>query len=240
HSNSSTLNVYSGSVSGNDSATDFRDTNRSRVTFYSFVQSDDVILKRFCNYLASDQLGFNSQKPNQPEFDFHKLAILSEDETAYGKSVVKDETAYGKSVVTDEAAHGKSEVPKDCSQQAVSLFYPRDISALRGAYQTKSLFGVAGGAAAPDSQRRNLPSDLADPAGKVHDSIRAYAGNQAPLVQEAFLLEIVAVLRDLHARYILLRGTNVLDQLFLANFLRRMYPDGRIVILSADLLFIRE
>ena len=53
-------------------------------------------------------------------------------------------------------------------------------------------------------------------------------------------MEIVAALREMHARYIILRSSNSLDQLFLANFLRRSYPDGRIVILGSDLMFIRE
>ena len=53
-------------------------------------------------------------------------------------------------------------------------------------------------------------------------------------------MEMVAALRELHARYILLRSSNTLDQLFLTNFLRRSYPDGRIVILGSDLMFIRE
>jgi hypothetical protein len=82
--------------------------------------------------------------------------------------------------------------------------------------------------------------NLADPAGRVHDSIRSYGGGQTPLVQEAYLLELVAALQELHARYIVLRSSNTLDQLFLANFLRRSYPDGRIVILTSDLMFIRE
>ena len=74
----------------------------------------------------------------------------------------------------------------------------------------------------------------------MHDSIRSYGGNQTPLTQEAFLLEIVAALRELHAQYILLRSSNTLDQLFLTDFLRRSYPDGRIVIFGSDLMFIRE
>jgi hypothetical protein len=52
-----------------------------------------------------------------------------------------------------------------------------------------------------DVQRRNLPTDLTDPTGIVHDSIRSYGGNQTPLAQEAFMLEIVAALKELHAQY---------------------------------------
>jgi hypothetical protein len=198
-------------VSSYTAATDFKDSNGSKVVFHSFVQNDDTILYRFCDYMKWQK------------HDFEKLAIVSEDETAYGNAVKEEK---------------QSAVP--CIDSALKLFYPKDISSLRGAYQTKSIFDLGVGSPPPDSQTRSLPTDLADPAGKVHDSIRSYGGNQTPLVQEAFLLEIVAALRDLRARYILLRGSNILDQLFLANFLRRMYPSGRIVILSSDLLFVRE
>jgi hypothetical protein len=131
-------------------------------------------------------------------------------------------------------------VKENCSGKALRLYYPRDISALRGAYQTKSLFDVGTSPPPGDTQRRSLPTDLADPTGKVHDSIRSYGGNQTPLAQEAILLQIIAALRELNARYILLRSSNTLDQLFLTNFLRRGYPDGRIVIFGSDLMFIRE
>ena len=216
------LAVFSGSVSSETAATEFRDDHEHTVTFRSFVQSDDEILNRFCTYM-SWQLS-----------DFEKFAILSEDETAYGsRGAVKKQNQE------KDPANRKQDHPKTCTEPGIQLYYPRDISALRGAYQTKSIFGLQAGSPAPDAQR-SLPTDLADPAGKVHDSISSYGGNQTPLEQEAVLLEIVAALRDLHARYILLRGSNTLDQLFLANFLRRMYPSGRIVILSSDLMFIRE
>ena len=206
------LAIYSGSVSGKNSAAAFQKAFDSRVTFHSFVQNDDEILERFCKYIRAEQAGF----------DPGKLAMISEDETAYGSSGVTEEDG------------------NVCSARALKLFYPRDISALRGAYQTKSLFNTGTSPQPADMQRRNLPTDLADPAGKVHDSIHSYGGNQTPLTQEAFLLEIVAALRELHARYIVLRSSNTLDQLFLTNFLRRTYPDGRIVILGTDLMFGRE
>jgi hypothetical protein len=210
--NNQQLAVYSGSVSSSQSAQIFQNTFASKVVFHSFVESDDEILRRFCNYITKEQKGF----------DPGRIAIISEDETAYGRMMKT----------------GSSN--NDCSNHALKLYYPRDISALRGAYQTKSLFGADTSSASADAQRRNLPSDLADPAGNVHDSIRSYGGNQTPLAQEAFLMEIVAALRELHARYVLLRSSNTLDQLFLTNFLRRAYPDGRIVILGSDLMFIRE
>jgi hypothetical protein len=207
------LAIYSGSVSSKDAARAFQETLGSEIAFHSFVQSDDEILRRFCNYIRKEQ----------PGFDGSRVAIISEDETAYGSGGVDS--------VSDK--HG-------CPDKALKLYYPRDISALRGAYQIKSLFNVGTSSQPTDSQRKSLPTDLADPSGKVQDSIRSFGGNQTPLNQEAFLLEIVGALRELHARYILLRSSNTLDQLFLTNFLRRGYPDGRIVIFGSDLMSIRE
>lgn len=208
------LAIFSGSVSSNDSAQVFQNTFDSQAVFHSFVQNDDEILRRFCNYIMREQSGF----------DPGRFAMISEDETAYGHSGIQND---------EDGKNG-------CPDRALKLYYPRDISALRGAYQTKSIFDVGTSAQPPETQKRNLPTDLADPAGKVHDSIRSYGGNQTPLTQEAFLLEIVAALREFQARYILLRSSNTLDQLFLTDFLRRSYPDGRLVILGSDLMFIRE
>jgi hypothetical protein len=217
------LAIYSGSVSSKDSATTFQNKLKSQVTFHSFVQNDDEILQRFCNYIMQEQ----------PEFDVGRVAIISEDETAYGSKGV-DEPASGSS----EGA--SKDENKDCFSKALRLYYPRDISSLRGAYQTTSLFERGTSPQQVEIQKRSLPTNLADSSGKVQDSIRSYGGNQTPLTQEAFLLEIVAALRALNARYIFLRSSNTLDQLFLTNFLRRGYPDGRIVIFGSDLMFIRE
>ena len=215
------LLIHSGSVTGKDPAETFQRLNGSKLIFHSFLHDDDDILAQFCKYLGRDK---SKSLPR-------RIAILSEDETAYGKFGVEPEVD-GKKPPADPSLV--------CRNEALYLYYPRDISALRGAYQTRSLFDAGIPASAGDSQRRSLPTDLADPAGRVHDSIRSYGANQTPLVQEAMLLDIVAALRDLHARYILLRGSNTLDQLFLTNFLRRMYPDGRVVIFGFDQLFVRE
>lgn len=225
------LAIYSGSVTGKSSATAFQNalaavdkTGHRRIVFHSFMRDDEEVLNRFCGYLWDERL----------KGDIQKVAILSEDETAYGSAGVGDHRENG------QKGEIRANTAPACPFNGLELFYPRDISALRGAYQTGSLFNTGAASQSTDAQHRNLPTDLADPAGEVHDSIRSYGGNQTPLTQEAFLLEIVAALREFHTRYIILRSSNILDQLFLTNFLRRMYPDGRIVILNADLLFARE
>jgi len=211
------LAIYSGSVSNTPAAKGFQRTFGGHIRFHSFLQDDDTVFRRFCGYIGREQFGFSPVR----------IAILSEDETAYGAWSPPKEKA-------EDPAPGRN-----CYTNSLKLYYPRDISALRGAYQAKSLFESATSSQPADAARRNLPSDLADPTGKVHDSIRNYGGNQTPLTQEAFLLEIVAALREFRAQYIFLRSSNFLDQLFLTNFLRRSYPDGRVVIFGSDLMFIR-
>jgi hypothetical protein len=201
------LTIYSGSVSSRDAANWFtsKSPNNFQVKFRSFLQDDDTALRRFCDYLS----------PGTP-----RLAVLSEDETAYGYSM-------------DNA--------RPICRGATWLYYPRDISTLRAAYQKQSIFSLG----TPEQQSQNsgaprtLPTDLADPEGKEHDTVRSYAGNQTSLAQEAELLGIVGALRSRHEQYVVLRSSNTLDSLFLANFLRREYPEGRIVILNSDLLFQR-
>ena len=224
-SESQQLAIYSGSASSQNAAQNFQNVFDDHVVFHSFVQSDEKILGRFCKYMKQQE---------QSAFDPSRVAIISEDETAYGGAV----SALGAKSHNDDETNKDDD--GDCIEKALKLYYPRDISALRGAYQTKSLFNVGTPSQTADTQSTNLPTDLADPTGNVHDSIRGYGGNQTPLAQEAFLMEVVAALRELHARYVILRSSNTLDQLFLANFFRRNFPDGRIVILDPDLIFIRE
>jgi hypothetical protein len=225
------LAIFSGSVSGSDEAKAFQKLLSPQVTFHSFVQSDSEIMRRFCNYIMEEQSGFEPSR----------VAIISEDETAYGSEPAPPvKPGNGSEPAPDSPDKEKKHVDKDCQNRALRLYYPRDISALRGAYQTTSLFDVGTSPQPVETQRRSLPTDLADPSGKVRDTIHSYGGTQTPLNQEAFLMEIVAALRELHARYVFLRSSNTLDQVFLTNFLRRSYPDARIVIVGSDLMFIRE
>jgi hypothetical protein len=218
-SNANQLAIYSGSVSSKEAAEKF---HKAFPQFHSFVQNDNEILFRFFNYMCTEQGGAA-----------RRIVILSEDETAYGGR------GLGSTKFEPGAIANMASMPDSCRSALLNLFYPRDISALRDAYQRKLLTQSGSSPQSPDI-RRNLPRDLADPGGRVRDSIRSYGGNQTPLAQEAVLMQILSELRDHRATYIVLRGTNALDQLFLADFLHRSYPDGRIVLFSSDLLFMRE
>ncbi len=102
------LAIYSGNVTGHDSAAAFQKDLAAKVIFRSFLQDDDTTLQQFCNYM----------KDQQPDFKEWKVAVISEDETAYG--------GHGFSNQGD-----KDEKPEQCSAKTLNLVYPRDISALR-------------------------------------------------------------------------------------------------------------
>ena len=227
--------IYSGSVSSKSGAETFQHALGDSVQFHSFLHDDDEMLHRFEKYICNNQ----SIEPDE-------IAIVSEDETAYGgRGVTPQDGENHKSDMAGNSTSGKSREAK-CEQivrdgTPLTLYYPRDISALRGAYQTRSLFQSGNASQDTQLQQSNLPTDLSDPAGRVNDSIRSYGGNQTPMAQEAMLIEIVNELRSHNVEYVLVRASNTLDQLFLTDFLTRNYPEGRIVIFSGDdLLFVRE
>jgi hypothetical protein len=122
---------------------------------------------------------------------------------------------------------------------AFNLYYPRDIATLRSAYEQQSIFGSEKSASNSNTSSTTLRGDLSEPVGNEHDTVRSYGGGVRPLVQESLLLQITNQLKNKEAQFIILRSTNSLDQIFLSEFLRRSYPEGRVVIDGADLLFTR-
>jgi hypothetical protein len=210
------ISIYSGSITSMTLSQWFVGATSGLITphLLSFQTSDDDALKLYCNFLHSSG------------FHLNHLAIVSEDETAYGADVQPDDKGIPICNTQDELS--------------VRLFYPRDLSALRTAYQNQSIFNQPAAESAAEPARRTLNSDIADPEGRQHDTIRDYSGDQTALSQEAVLQQIVSQLRVHQSEYILLRSSNPLDQLFLSHYLRLAYPQGRIVILGADLLLRRE
>ena len=220
--------IYSGGASSRRAGLNFSQTKG--VDFRSFVEDDASALDLMCRYFA-------------PKGSPANLAILSEDETAYGYSWAATKLPTDELRSKNALAKGKVSLdyPRDsCGESTIEVFYPRDISTLRAAYQTQSMFTSGSGQLNQDNApRKSLPTDLLDPAGRQHDTVRTYAGNQTPLSQEAQLLGIVEVLRSHRVKYVVIRSSNTLDSLFLANFLRRDYPEARVVLLNSDLLFER-
>lgn len=154
------------------------------------------------------------------EYDPRRIAFLSEDETAFGEA----------------GSDGEGASP---CRDALRLYYPRDIATLRSAYEQQSILGGAQPRKDGSAPSRGLRGDLSEPSNSDHDTVRSYSGQLTPLAQEAVLLDISNRLSDQQIQFVVLRSTSSLDQIFLSKFLRRSYPEARLVIDGADLLFTR-
>ncbi len=206
------------------------------IEFRTFFEGDALMTDRFLCYLQHEG------------YDLDRVAILSEDETAFGKTVLptkqtvkgtkrffkRGEPVPDTNADSSQSRCGNSDQP---NQTPIYLYYPRDIAALRSAYEQQSIF--ASGKQQGSAPSASLRGDLSEPASSEHDTVRTYGGQLTPLAQEAVLFGITNTLDSKHIEFVILRSTNSLDQLFLSEFLRRSYPSGRVVIDGSDLLFRR-
>ena len=214
--------------------------------FRTYSESDQLKTDRFCKYLEEEG------------YDLNRLAILSEDQTEFGMAAryrdsgtdtpicVSETEAAGpvseKAGVPGEEIEAGLEAYRALKAEAVKhspvyLKYPRDIAALRAAYERQSIF-TAG------KQTANVPGttlrgQLVEPPGTQYDTPRSYAGQLDLLAQESLLQAIVGQLQMNSVQFVLIRATNTLDQIFLSRFLSRTYPQARIVLTGADLLYLR-
>jgi hypothetical protein len=229
--------VHSGSVSSYETIRWFMSFPRTRtLDFRTFVESDDYQLAKFLAYAVCEQRYIPSD-----------VVILDEDETAYGGNNLGPESDGSDATVGNSNPPAWPPAPPniDCNSgtpfnvsEITSIFYPRDISHLRSAYQQQTQT-----AAASDAGRRpprtNLPLNIED-TGNDDDSVPTYSPGQTPLSEESVLLGIVSSLHKQHAKFIILIATNPLDEIFLSQYLLHAYPEGRIVTFDEDLLLARE
>jgi hypothetical protein len=209
--------ILSGTVSSRDAVEVFEDTVKNfrkyetgpeKTTFDTFQETDNVMLDRFVEFVSGMSYGMR-------DYEVDKIAILSEDETKYGSLL-------------------KSTKPNE-SAGMLNLYFPREISQLRAAYQDTS-------ASANNDKGlplQTLPHNFGV-TGADDDTVASFSQKQTPLSQEAVLLSLVAELRKHAIEFVVLRATDPLDLLFLSHYLRAAYPQGRIVTINADSLFPRE
>ena len=211
------LTIFSGSTSskaGIDWFSKFLENSPAR--FNSFQENDDTMIDRFCRYLRN------------LNYDTGRLAIISEDETAYG--------VFPSTTLSTAGSSSRRWLP-NCDQGdhgPLYLYYPRDIAALRSAYQQASP------SVSSSNATQELPIDLGETSSRQRDTIRTYGGKQTPLSQEATLFGITNLLRSHDTEFVVLRSSNSLDQVFLTRFLARVCPQARVVLTGADLLFRRS
>ena len=147
-------------------------------------------------------------------YDKSQITLLSESESAYGNL----QTAAGNALTGIR-----------------HLFFPRDISQIRSAYQRDLEKTADSIRNAPSSL---LPLNLADTG--VDDGVPVYSETQTPVSQDTLLRALVDKLDRYEAKFVIVSATNPLDELFLCRFLRTVFPKVRLVTIGADLLFVHE
>ena len=250
------VSIHSGSVSSRGSIASFQDAaqlynSSSRgIYFVSLHESDEVMEERFLEFLTGTSyesarpfgptkrvkaLLFGPKEFGGPDYNSRSsrayaakdIAILSEDETAYGSSGIPN----------PKQEYCDTSVAIRDSQCLLKLYFPREISQLRAAYQDTLAVSAAPNGQSP--ARETLPSNFSV-SGSNDDTVTSYSAKQMPLSQESVLLDLVSELHRHSIKFIILRATDPMDTLFLSQFLRSAYPMGRIVTVEADLLFRHE
>jgi hypothetical protein len=213
--------IHSGTVSSYRTVRWFQSRCRKRVVvFRSFQESDLYALQHFLAFAVGQQ-----------KYDDKDIAIVSEDETAYGDQPPEAEDK-------SDNQRCRAFPPYSYPPNIPHFYFPRDISHLRSAYQQQIQAATASNSSGSPA-RTTLPLNIED-TGSDDDSVRIYSPGQTPLSEEAILQGIVSDLQKHHSVFVVLQATNPLDMLFLSHYLRRAYPEGRIVTIGEDSLLSRE
>ena len=179
-----------------------------------------------------------------------RFAVLIEDGTVFGQSSGGlNPVCAARDAALKASTDGSEQLKKDlhaiaekalktCVERekiyrgTLVIRFPREISLLRNAQTGESTSSE--GVPSP-----YLHLSLKDPA--VDDTIPHFSPEQTPLSQEAALMSIQRELVTYRTQFLAIYASNVLDEIFLANFLHRACPNVRLVFLGAgDLLWERE
>jgi hypothetical protein len=200
----------------------------------SLVTGQKIEYKSFTYDATYDQQCLLGLLSNTSSASNHtNVAFLIEDGTAYGFQATAHATPGG---TTPAQQSQTSTCPANQNVNQITIRFPREISLLRNAQAeqgSRREENPAGSAPSP-----YLHFSLKD--SNASDSIPHLSRDNTPLSQEAQLMTIARQLQRYRAQYIAISGSNILDLLFLAQFLHRACPDAKLVFYVGDLLFERE
>ena len=205
------------------------------------LKAQDMLPIRTADFVENDAIQINRSYRFLTDrgHSLSEVAIISEDETAYG-GLPDAKSSDVKPDVLTSFAGPECEPALEQTNRPVHLYYPRDISAIRSAYQEQSIFS-SGSTTDPSKAPHTVLQPQYEP--RIHgesDSIEPFSGQGMALTQEAQLYGIVNSLKTHAIRFVILRSTNSLDYLFLTRFLHRANPEVFIVTMGSDMLFTRE
>jgi hypothetical protein len=241
---SSDIFEVSGSTSTKIAATALS-SDRTRIRYNAFDPDGD-----YAQRLVLDQL-------NQSGYDLCAVAVLVESSTSRGEAAAaqysvasppdsktlpsdsKPPPCGSKSLPTDSQTSplGPNPLSSDSKPLPLVITFPREISLLRNAQEEREM-------EQSDSMGQKAPSPflrLSLKDSNPTDSIPLFSRENTPLSQEAQLMAISRELHRFRVQYIAVVASNPLDQIFLAQFLRRACPDARLLFSTGgDLLMERE
>jgi hypothetical protein len=149
------------------------------------------------------------------QFRWTRVAVLSEDGTGYGRD---------------------APICPEIHPDSTLIYYPREISRLRNAYQDDPALAAAQKNLDP-AARNQLSLSLSD-SQNGRDTVPQFSAEQTPATQETALFQIADTLQRGRFPAVIVRGTNILDTLFLSRYLHQCCADLRVAVLDADLLFV--
>src|ERR1700691_732432 len=74
----------------------------------------------------------------------------------------------------------------------------------------------------------------------AQDSVTQFSRENTPISQEAELMAIGRYLHRSRVQFVAIAATNILDEVFLAQFLHRACPEARLVFIVPDFLMVRQ
>jgi hypothetical protein len=193
-------------------------TADGKITFLSFGDHTDYEMRKlFGHYFRASG------------YDLGRIALLVEDNTTYG--------TVSSSVLPSTVGKIPERGEPSVLNQVQVIRFPREISLLRNA-QVPSDHGSNETSAPGSVPSPFLRLSLKDSGAQ--DNIPQFSRESTPVSQEAQLMTIGRQLHRFRSQFIAIVASNVLDQVFLAQFLHRACPDARLVFFGGDLLMVRE
>jgi hypothetical protein len=184
-------------------------------------------------------------------YENRRIAILSEGGTVFGAATKCESPSPSLAEAPGTSIDSKrSHAPNPCKtstggqypskesytqDEVLHLTFPRELSLLRNV-QATTQSGKSSDVGAPPSPYLNL--SLKD--YNADDTVPSLSGT-SPASIESQLMSIARQLQRAHSQFIFISASNILDDIFLAQFLHRACPDARLVLFSGgDLLFERD
>jgi hypothetical protein len=181
--------------------------DRPEISFVSFGVDKDWRSKQIKDFLRE-----------QGQFEPEQIADLTEDESSYGSTA---RNARARDDPYDPYPH---------------LYFPRNISHLRSAYQNSNIFGFG----VSTSGAGNVSLSLNFNETNDDDTVPNFAEQQMPVSQDGVMREITQTIERRHIKVVVLSATDVLDEIFVAEILAREAPNTLVIVNQADDLFLRS